>query len=223
MPDVTVPSEALERFLREIGVRRSTSNAGFSRPLAVDASMSLREWNVQGRIIKNTGSVTVQVRFDEQAAEPYPLGPGKKLRRTFSRVFVTYARTGSEPTTVDGQLRAYSETDEEAESGGASGSSTNGAVPNRAAWTRDNKNVAAAGTAENLSALPIPDGFGLVIKAKATNTGKIELGETKAIAEGASPYRLVAGEFVKLYITNANLVWVDATVNGEGVELIVEQ
>lgn len=86
------------------------------------------------------------------------------------------------------------------------------------------KNVAAAGTAEQLHAdLPIPDGFGLVVKALDANTGDIEIGETAAIAQGAAPFILKAGSALSMGVLNANAVWIDVTVSGEGVSAIVEK
>lgn len=84
------------------------------------------------------------------------------------------------------------------------------------------KTVAAAGSAEQLPNCPVPDGHSLVIKAPSSNTGVIEVGESEAIAEGSSPFPLAAGELVTLQVTNANCVWIDATVNGEGICGIVE-
>jgi hypothetical protein len=43
-----------------------------------------------------------------------------------------------------------------------------------------------------------------------------------AILLASCAFTLGSNQDVKLYVTNLNLVWVDATVNGEGVEWIVE-
>lgn len=96
-------------------------------------------------------------------------------------------------------------------------------APNSATFATGQKNVTAAGTGEQLGSQAIPNGFSVVIKAKTTNTGLIQVGNSKANAESASvSYRLSAGSFVTLFITNTNLVWIDATVSGEGVDWIVE-
>ena len=95
---------------------------------------------------------------------------------------------------------------------------------NAASFAVFQKDVTNAGTAEQIhTGLLIGDGYVLVIKAKSANTGNIEIGETKAIAEGSAPFILDANESISLRVRNADLVWIDVTVNGEGVECIVEQ
>lgn len=84
------------------------------------------------------------------------------------------------------------------------------------------KNVTAAGTGEQLPDLKVGEDQYLVIKAKRTNTGLIKIGETKAIAEGTANFTLEANEVVRLRIDNASKVWIDASMSGEGVELILE-
>lgn len=97
-------------------------------------------------------------------------------------------------------------------------------VYNNKSFKTIRKNIAAAGTAEQLHAdLPIPDGFGLVVKALDANNGDIEIGETKAIAQGAQPFILKPGSALVMGVLNANAVWLDATVSGEGVSAIVEK
>lgn len=92
------------------------------------------------------------------------------------------------------------------------------------AWTAKTKDVTSAGTGEQLDSLTVPDGFGLVIKAKETNTDKIYIAPSKANSESAaSRWTLITGSFRTLRINNANLVWVNSAVNGEGIEYSVEQ
>lgn len=86
----------------------------------------------------------------------------------------------------------------------------------------DDKDVTAAGTAELLPSITIPDGFTLVIKAKPTNVGNIYVGESKAKAE-AHVFTLQSNEPVDYGIEDANAIWIDADNNNEGVELTVEQ
>lgn len=144
-------------------------------------------------------------------------------------VKVAFVPAGAGTLGADFELGFYfeprSDSTAEAVSGGAavpiSGSSN--AVPNRATFATGQKDVTAAGTGENLIAQAIPDGFSVVIKAKNTNTGRIRVGNSKANAESTTvAFTLGSSQDVKLYVTNLNLVWVDATVNGEGVEWIVE-
>lgn len=94
--------------------------------------------------------------------------------------------------------------------------------PNRTSFTAFQKTVASAGTPEQLHAsLAIPDGYSLVIKAMNANTGKIKIGATST-AFGTACFQLEKDQSITLRITNANLVYIDATVNGEGVECLVE-
>ena len=94
---------------------------------------------------------------------------------------------------------------------------------NRTSFVTGQKDVTTAGTAEQLPDVEIPNGFAVVIKAKSTNTGRIYIGNSKANAEDHSvAFSLGANEWVELKITNLNLVWIDADVDGEGVEYIVE-
>ena len=95
---------------------------------------------------------------------------------------------------------------------------------NRDAFTVFQKQVAAAGTAEQLPSTVIPHGYKLTIKAETSNTGNIEVGHTKTLAEGATTaFILDSNESITLSINNADLVWIDATISGDGVECIVEQ
>lgn len=102
-------------------------------------------------------------------------------------------------------------------------SGTTPPVANRPGFSTGQKTVAVSGTAEQLPVLAIPDGFSLVIKAKNLNTGQIQIGNSAVNAQSAVDcFTLEADEVVELYITNADLVWIDATVAGEGVEFITE-
>lgn len=95
---------------------------------------------------------------------------------------------------------------------------------NKKSFETFRKTVAAAGTAEQLHAdLPIPDGFGLIMKALDGNTGDIEFANSKAKAEGSDVFILDAGQSIALSVTNANAVWLDVTVSGEGVVFYVER
>jgi len=94
---------------------------------------------------------------------------------------------------------------------------------NRTSISAGQKTVAAAGTAEKLSAQAIPDGFELVIKALNSNTAVVHVATSKADAEtDADAYQLQPSEFVVLKVDNQDKIWVDANVNGEGVTFVVE-
>jgi hypothetical protein len=96
---------------------------------------------------------------------------------------------------------------------------------NRPALAMGQKNVPTAGTAIRLPNIQIPNGFKAVIMAKPGNTGYIYLGTSKAGAEDTSTRfdRLEAGDSISLQITTLELVWIDASVDGDGVSWIVEQ
>lgn len=93
---------------------------------------------------------------------------------------------------------------------------------NKDSFTTSSKTVTSHGTAEQLPSISIPDGYHLVIKADPDNTDNIFPGETKAKAE-LHHFTLQANESVELGVTNANAAWIDSDVDGEGVEIIVEQ
>jgi hypothetical protein len=98
-----------------------------------------------------------------------------------------------------------------------------GGTPNPSAFYTAQSTVAVAGTAVNLAAQVIATGQKLTIKAKNTNTGRIRVGNSAANAQNvAVAFSLGANEAISLQVDNANKVWIDATVNGEGVELISE-
>jgi hypothetical protein len=87
------------------------------------------------------------------------------------------------------------------------------------------KDVTTAGTAVQLSSnTPVAEGFMVTILAKPTNAGRILLGKTQALAQDTSNRfdGLTAGMSVSLAVTNLNSIWIDATINGEGVSWIVE-
>ena len=81
--------------------------------------------------------------------------------------------------------------------------------------------ITAAGTAENLAAHRIPQGFAVTLTARSTNTGYIYIGESKAQAE-ANHVLLAAGASVSIQTDNLSDIWADCSVNGETVEWIME-
>ena len=81
--------------------------------------------------------------------------------------------------------------------------------------------IAAAITAEQLPAMPIVNGHGLVVKARDTNTSYIYIGYSKATAE-AHHFSLAPGGSVIIYVDDLSDIWVDVAVNGEAVEWAAE-
>lgn len=98
-------------------------------------------------------------------------------------------------------------------------------VTNKPTFVTGQKDVATAGEPEQLDDLPIADGFKLTVIARTGNTGYIYLGKNKG--DCANNKRrfdgLEAGVAVSLRVRNASAVWVDASVDDEGVSWIVEQ
>jgi hypothetical protein len=100
-----------------------------------------------------------------------------------------------------------------------------GAFANRIEIQTGQKTVTVPGTAEQLGgATPIPDGFSLTIKAKASNTGTIRIGGTQAAAQNAAmAFTLGADQAISLGVKYLSEIWIDATVAAEGVEYISEK
>jgi len=86
------------------------------------------------------------------------------------------------------------------------------------------KTVAVPGTAENCAAQVIPGGFELAIVANPLNTDYVGIAFSAAAADlvTGTPVILAPGQPLKYKIGNANLIWVDALVAGEGVILTAE-
>jgi len=72
--------------------------------------------------------------------------------------------------------------------------------------------------------IKIADGIEVQIKAKEANTGDITLGgsSAQALNSGINFFRLTPGSAKGLYVQNLNKVWFDATVTGDGVEVMFE-
>ena len=84
------------------------------------------------------------------------------------------------------------------------------------------QDVATAGTAVQLPSNSVPQDCFVTIKAKSTNTGTIYIGGSKADAEDtANAFPLSAGEKQDLKIKNSSGIWINASVNGEGVNIII--
>jgi len=82
-------------------------------------------------------------------------------------------------------------------------------------------------TVEKFQGIKIEDGVKVVLKAKADNTGEITVAGTAAralntVTDYFSNYRLSANQGVTLQVKNLDEVWADATVTGEGLEILFE-
>ncbi len=95
-------------------------------------------------------------------------------------------------------------------------------LESKSKFTVEEAIVATAGTPVQLSDIPAAESAEIVIKAKRSNLGLIKIGESSAQAQ-AGKFNLEPGEAVKLRISNANKIYIDAEMSGDKVELIVEQ
>lgn len=94
---------------------------------------------------------------------------------------------------------------------------------NRADFNTGQILVPVIGTAVQLPNINIPDGYSLVIKALSGNAGRVYIGHDAATAQvPANAYSLGPNEHAELNLTNANLVFLDAAVANDGVEILVE-
>lgn len=95
---------------------------------------------------------------------------------------------------------------------------------NRSSLTTGGKTVTAAGTAEQLPDVKVPQGFEATITAKYTNTGRVYIGGTAVEAQSHTT-SLGPDDVLHDYFTNLNCVWIDVDVghDGEGVDYEVPQ
>lgn len=104
-----------------------------------------------------------------------------------------------------------------------------GIVTNKLTFLTGQKDVATAGTPEQLvkedEDVLVPAGFKVTIIAKPGNSGTVYLGRTKADCVNTARRfdGLSAGLAHSLKIDRLSKVWVDVDNNGEGVSWIVEQ
>lgn len=85
-------------------------------------------------------------------------------------------------------------------------------------------NVTTPLTAVALGSTAIQAGLSVIIKAKQDNTGTIGVGAsaTACLLNGSSYFSLEAGQVIMVRIANLNEVYIDASVAGEGVEILYE-
>lgn len=86
------------------------------------------------------------------------------------------------------------------------------------------KTVAAAGTPEQLEPASVGEAFSIIIQALSTNEGTIVVGDKNVVAapgtHGAPTRRgiaIAAGQSISIDLADPAAVWLDATVNGDGV------
>lgn len=85
------------------------------------------------------------------------------------------------------------------------------------------RTVTTSGTPVQLANQTVDPDQVVLIKAKTANTGTISVGyDSTSAANGSSAhFKLRAGESMVVSVRNTNMLWIDSTVNGEGVEYAV--
>ena len=85
--------------------------------------------------------------------------------------------------------------------------------------------AAAAGTVKITAPKSVPDGIGVTVKAMYANGGTIRIADSsaKALNTTTGGFGLRTSESVGLQVDNISDIWLDATVSGEGVEVIFER
>ena len=85
-------------------------------------------------------------------------------------------------------------------------------------WVHNHKNVVTPGNPVQLFSTAVQDGYALVVKAKDANTDNVYIGSTYNNAKDTTKQlTLAASSSTRLYVKNAEEVWVDAVVAKEGV------
>ena len=83
------------------------------------------------------------------------------------------------------------------------------------------RDVTAAGTAERVTDQDTPMGA-MMVKAKRANTGYIYVGfDDDGQLSSSNGVELEAKDSIMIPLDNANKVWLDSSVNGEGTEIII--
>lgn len=84
---------------------------------------------------------------------------------------------------------------------------------------------AAGATVKLVAPKSVPDGVSVNIKAKNANTGNITVGYSSATAlnTGTGWMSLDNNESVGIQVQSTDVIWLDATVTGEGVEVWFEK
>ena len=96
------------------------------------------------------------------------------------------------------------------------------ALESRSKFIVEEATVASAGTPVQLADIQAAESAELVVKARSSNLGVLKIGESESQAQ-AGKFTLEPGEAIKLRISNANRIYIDAEVSGDKAELIVEQ
>ena len=85
-------------------------------------------------------------------------------------------------------------------------------------FNQGSQTVTTAGTRVQLNTASVPCRV-VLITGKLANTGYIYVGDVN-VSSTAYGKRLLAGDSITIPIGNLNLVYLDASVNGEGVDYL---
>jgi hypothetical protein len=97
-------------------------------------------------------------------------------------------------------------------------------VNNKPSFYTNQKDVTTPGIPVQLDDVEVPPGCELTVLAKPTNAGYIYFGTEQTISQSTRRFNgLSAGLAKNFKITNANLIWIDASSAGEGVSYYVER
>ena len=84
--------------------------------------------------------------------------------------------------------------------------------------------VSAPTTGAQLPNIPIPNGFALSVRAHVDNQGQVFVANSFInVTTPGNRITLNAGDVIKLFLTNANIVFVAGSDSTENVDILVEQ
>lgn len=99
-------------------------------------------------------------------------------------------------------------------------------TPNNATFVATVVTIPTAGTPVNLPSIVVPDGRALTVSSDVSNDPKKVVYVADSSANALLPAAratLSPGNNVKLFVTNANSVWIDTNLSGQKVVVVVEQ
>lgn len=94
---------------------------------------------------------------------------------------------------------------------------------NQSAWEVNVYTIGSYGTGQPLPSMDIPNGMCLVIRAQPDNTGNVYISHSKIGSESSTGrIQLAGGAAVTLYVSNADLVWWNASTSAQKIEVYTE-
>lgn len=208
------------------------SGDGAKLPTSIDGAFNLTWWNATDYLDPSDDPYKEIVRINSRIVDTLTITraqegtfasdkniPGK----TYKMILAVTAKIIPDLQT-DAQTRADTTVEVHRLTGIHALPQPSQAVPNRPSFTAQIVNALTTGTF--LPNIPIPDGFALVVRAVIGNTGQIYVANSIANVTSSSipgnRNTLNAGDAVKLYVTNANLVAVAGSSSGNNVDILVE-